>query len=576
MPLEEKMRTKAAGGELLDCSEGEGPFELAEMRAWGRERVVRAAVLRYLLIGNKWQVDAKGVRLRGLRISGDLDLEGVTLHWPLSLDNCYLDSGKPICLDHATAQRLTLTGCLLPGLSGVMLRAREVSLSDSTLSGALVMRDADITGELDCRGATLTGQDSGGDSLNARGIKVRSSLLLNRLTTAGAVRLASADITGQLNCTGATLTGQDSYGIALHAERIKVAGSVYLRNGFTAAAVRLRGAEITGQLSCSDAKLAGQDRSGTALSAESMTIGDHVFLDRGFTAAGTVQLSATRVGGSVALGPASLADDGKALDMRDAQITGNLRWKPDEQVVGKVDLQGSAVGQLEDYWSIGTPNGFWPVGGQLRLDGFTYGRFSGEHQATVEQRLEWIRSQYQGDNPAAFATQPYEQLASVYRRAGQDSHARKVAIARRADVRKYGNLNWYRRLGNWFLDWSIKYGYQSWRAGVGLITVFLIFWGLSFLAQHHHLIVPVGDIPELHFVPSATRCIRGYPCFYPFGYAVDTVIPIINVHQADMWGPDGSSSWGWVFAVATWIATGLGWALATLLVAGYTGLVRQD
>ena len=27
---------------------------------------------------------------------------------------------------------------------------------------------------------------------------------------------------------------------------------------------------------------------------------------------------------------------------------------------------------------------------------------------------------------------------------------------------------------------------------------------------------------------------------------------------------------------ASWVATGVGWALATLLVAGYTGLVGQD
>ena len=40
-------------------------------------------------------------------------------------------------------------------------------------------------------------------------------------------------------------------------------------------------------------------------------------------------------------------------------------------------------------------NGYWPVGGLLSLDGFTYGRFGGDQQATVEQRLAWIRSQYQ-------------------------------------------------------------------------------------------------------------------------------------------------------------------------------------
>jgi len=71
-------------------------------------------------------------------------------------------------------------------------------------------------------------------------------------------------------------------------------------------------------------------------------------------------------------------------------------------------------------------------------------------------------------------------------------------------------------------------------------------------------------------------CTASYPCFYPAGYAVDTLIPIISVYQAAYWGPDGHAPWGWAWVAGTWIATGLGWALATLLVAGYTGPVRQN
>ena len=218
----------------------------------------------------------------------------------------------------------------------------------------------------------------------------------------------------------------------------------------------------------------------------------------------------------------------------------------------------------------------------------------------MKQRLNWIRGQYQqragwatrakhlltkirtrhrlrtADNRADFATQPYEQLAAVYRKAGQDDDAREVAIARRADKRKYGKLNPYRWLGNWFLDWSVKYGYQTWRAGVMLAAVFVIFLVFSFVAQRAHLMVPVGDTEGLHYVPSAAKCTSNYPCFYPLGYAIDTVIPLINVHQAAYWGPDGHAPWGHAWVAGTWVTTGFGWALATLLVAGYTGLARRD
>ena len=138
-----------------------------------------------------------------------------------------------------------------------------------------------------------------------------------------------------------------------------------------------------------------------------------------------------------------------------------------------------------------------------------------------------------------FAAQPYEQLASVYRHAGQDTEARRVAIARRSDLRKYGNLSPPRRIGNWLLDKSIKYGYQTWRAVAGLISLYVIVLALSIFAQHHGLIVPVGNLTNLHPTPVPTRCVGNYPCFYPAGYAIDTVIPIINVHQAAYWGPSG-------------------------------------
>jgi hypothetical protein len=90
------------------------------------------------------------------------------------------------------------------------------------------------------------------------------------------------------------------------------------------------------------------------------------------------------------------------------------------------------------------------------------------------------------------------------------------------------------------------------------------------------VIVPVGSTAGLNPAPTATTCTSDYPCFYPFGYTVDTVIPIINVHQADNWSPDANAPAGWLWVVGAWGATAAGWALATLLVAGYTGLVRQD
>jgi hypothetical protein len=131
-PLEQQMVASAAAGELVE--RGSGPFSLAQMQAWGPERTVRAGVLRHLLIGSDWPVDARGVRLRGIRISGPLDLEAAVLHCPLHLDSCFLD-GELVCLDQASATVLTITRCHLAGLTGELLSATTLDLSGSTLTG---------------------------------------------------------------------------------------------------------------------------------------------------------------------------------------------------------------------------------------------------------------------------------------------------------------------------------------------------------------------------------------------------------------------------------------------------------
>jgi hypothetical protein len=168
-------------------------------------------------------------------------------------------------------------------------------------------------------------------------------------------------------------------------------------------------------------------------------------------------------------------------------------------------------------------------------------------------------------------------LAQVYRQAGQETEARQVAIARRSDLRRYGSLTRTHKLGNWLLDKTIRHGYQPLRA-VGLLVaiyavVLLVFWG----AQHHDsVIVPAKDTKTMTPAPTALHCSPAYPCFYPAGYAIDVVVPIVNLGQAEHWRPDGHAAWGSAYLGVEWVATGFGWAFTTLAVAGYTGLVRRD
>ena len=169
-----------------------------------------------------------------------------------------------------------------------------------------------------------------------------------------------------------------------------------------------------------------------------------IYLNDGFTAAGMIWLESATISGSAYLAPQKPPDGITGLDAAHAQIAGTLSWIPLAQVEGPVSLQGATADQLVDDWASARDNAFWPTDGRLHLDGLNYSRLGGAEPATVDQRLGWLRSQYKRNAskiPAPFAAQPYEQLASVYRHAGQDTEARRVAIARRSDLRKYGNLS---------------------------------------------------------------------------------------------------------------------------------------
>jgi hypothetical protein len=579
-PPEQALLDHALAGTRLALAGG-GAVDHQAMNEWGPERTVRAAVLRHLLVEPQWPVLPKGVRLRGARISGRVDLESATVRCPLLLEDCYLDSPDPVALAYATVPRMVLSRCRVVGglTADLLVVTKELDLGGSTFEGVVRLLGTDITGSLTCRGAKLTGTDGHGNSLVGDGLKVGGGVFLDKgFSAAGAVRLPNTAITGPLFCSGAKLTGTDVNGNTLVGDLMRVSGSVFLDKGFTAAgAVRLPETDITGSLTCRSAKLTGTDVNGNTLVGDGMRVSGSVFLDKEFSAAGAVSVPGARIGGSLSLDGAELAEP-VALQASGVRIGGQLAWAPRWPVRGLVDLERAAVHRLDDDWSL--PQAHWPLAGQLRLAGFTFDGFVGRKQASSRQRLDWIRRSHTtatATTPKGFAAQPYEQLARVYRQAGQETEARQVAIARRSDLRGYASLTRRQKLRNWLLDKTIRHGYQPLRAIGLLVAVYVAVLGMFWFAQHRDsVIVPTKDTKTITPVPTALHCVPAYPCFYPAGYAVDVVVPIINLRQAENWRPDGHAPWGWAYVAVAWVGTGLGWAFTTLAVAGYTGLVRRD
>jgi len=59
-------------------------------------------------------------------------------------------------------------------------------------------------------------------------------------------------------------------------------------------------------------------------------------------------------------------------------------------------------------------------------------------------------------------------------------------------------------------------------------------------------------------------------CFDPWWYAIDTVVPIIDLHQRATWYPKST-------AMAVWlsVSTVLGWVLSTVFALSFTRLGRS-
>jgi phage baseplate assembly protein gpV len=486
--------------------------------------------------------------------------------------------------------------------------SRDLLLAQATCAGGILLTGASVGGTLDCTGARL-GVDHDQNSLVAGRLSVGGDLKLDAVSADGAVTMAGAGIGGRLTGRGARLSA-NTYENALNLNGSRVGRAVQLGkmpNGaaFTAGGmVLLAGAEITGSLYCEGSRLVGTNHRKAGLDANGVKIGGSAFLTEGFVTKGPVSLQQASIGGSLDCGGANLGSDtgqisllaeqiniagglylhrgftaAGAIILRGATIGGELRWDPATPANGEVNLEGAHAHYLADEWATVRPLGFWPAR-KLRLTGFTYDGFGGPAQASAGQRLDWIRLQYDsrpGTSTAPpFTTQPYRQLSNVYRQAGQEDEARAVEIAMRRDMRKYGNLSSQRKALNWILDATIRYGFKTGRALAGIAMLYVIVLAASIVAQHQGSLIAALNVnnPALH--PTALRCVTGYPCFYPAGFAFDTVVPIINIHQADFWQVNGHHPFGWAWVFGSWIATALGWFLATLLVVGYSGLAKQQ
>jgi hypothetical protein len=615
---------EAAGAISLVDASIDGPLNMAGAKLTGTDNDGNALVADGLHVGGdaflRERFEAAGaIRLLGASIGGQLDMSGAKLTGTDNDGNALLaerlhvgadaflsegfePAGAIRLLGASIGGQLVMAGAKLTGsdVDGYALVAYGIHVGGDALlregfeAGAINLIGASIDGKLDMAGAKLTGTDSGGYALVAQGMHVgRDALLRERFEAAGAIRLGGANIDGQLDMSGAKLTSSDDNDDALVAERLHVGADAFLSDGFEpAGAIRLLCANIGGQLNMTGAKLTGTDDDGDALVADGMHVGGDAFLREGFEATGAIRLGGVRIDGQLVMSGAKLTgtdSGGYALAAHGIHVGSDALLSEGFEAAGTIRLLGASIGgQLSFVLAGAIPRlvlqnakcgqladneASWPPSpGSLVLRGFRFGALvvdTGWHQ-----RLDWVRRQGFVD----WSPDPYEQLASYYTSTGDEAAARRVRVARHDDelthletTRKKGSRAyrfWRRPFG-----WLVGYGYRRHRAG-WLLALTLVTAGLTFRwAEAEGAIVP----NEPH--DSAGRpepCGEAYPCFNSLVYGADVVLPIIDFGQDGAWRPMESSGPGPLWIWARWAFIALGWALASVFVAAFTGLVQRS
>ncbi|HEU5472730.1 MAG TPA: hypothetical protein VFV67_18945 [Actinophytocola sp.] len=578
-PVERMLVEHVERGELLDLA-GDAPVDEAVMRTWGQSRTVSAAVIRDIVRGRLApDPDPHGLRLRGARISGRIDLENITSTVGVALYNCLLEEGM-IARD-ATLAGLVLTGCLLehptePALDADRLTTTVLNLASVIATahnarGAITVSGAHLGG-LTCRAARL--RNDSGPAVDAGHLRVVQSMRLSRLEAIGAgelgaVRLLGAHL-GQLNCGTARL--RNGSGPALLADSLRVDLSLLLRRGFEAigagelGAVRLLDAHL-GQLECDGANL--RNGSGPALFADRLHVDRSVFLRDGFEAIGAGELGAVRLPaahlGHLDFRAARVRNDsGPAVTAGQLRIELSLLFRGGFAAIGggdnvAVDLTGVQVGGLLELDPAAIEHSSDPIA-RLAVDGMVY---TGLPRGVGPGG--WLTLVRAGTR--TYAAQPYQQLAAAHRAAGDDGQARRVLRLQRHDQ------IWRRALTGraaraWarFTGVTLGYGYQPWRALIGLLTVVI---AAVLLAVH---LGAHGGLTQVHNPPSPTP--MGCTVVDRIGVGLDLGTPLITTGAKARCEATNTPT-GQILTVTGWVLRLLAWAFATLFIVGFTSAVRK-
>ncbi|TDE30091.1 hypothetical protein [Actinomadura sp. 6K520] len=341
---EERMWTAFPRGEWVDLRTGDpAQDDVGAAAHWAGDRVIRAEVIAALLLGAVPPDPGRrpGVRLRGARIEGRLDLIGAEVGCALVCEHCHFDA--PVRLVEATARTVRLVRSSLHSLNAARLCMNGIlNLHLSTVRAGIRLDRARINGEISLRGARI-GPGDRGVAVAADGLVVDGQLEADEGFRAdGPVLLRGGRVAARLCLQGAAIVGADGHSAALSLDRTTIGGGLHATaltvHGHTA----LRNTRVEGEILLDSAAL--RNPGGVALAAGGLTVEGPFLAERGFVAEGEMRMPGAQIRMFLTLAGASLsAPDGVAL-CADRVTVGDIEAADLTVAGGRVSLVGAQVG----------------------------------------------------------------------------------------------------------------------------------------------------------------------------------------------------------------------------------------
>lgn len=522
------------------------------------------------------------ISLRGARVAGHLRCTGSHLSCPHGkvftgrgmmigasalFDGDFHAEGEFVLTDAQVGGSIDMKGATFTNKNGLAIdaqsvKAAEIRLDEGfTATGAVRLDGASVSGRLLC----IRGQfrNEAGTALAANGLECRDVRLGEGFVAKGAVHLIGAIIGRELNCSRGRFDNKD--GTAINADGLACEGKIYFDDKFEAdGEVLLRNARVRTELNCSNGTFRNEGR--IALSAGGLDCQGDVYLNEDFKACGEVELT------DVTIGRRLNCERGSFTKFSAARLTvgTTFDWRP-RQAPEQVDLSFADVGLLVD-----APQS-WPSGDPCdpptKLTGLNFKDVGDEKdwprcdKDRIKGREEWLKN-------ASYAPGVYHQLARIYDQRGREG-AREISIAGQRDRRERGGISWWARQWNRFLDCTVRYGYSLHRPLLVVLAAGILGIGLFYLALYFHVMEAVGGATGA--AANASSCTPSYPCFFPPAYALEILLPVINLRQVSFWLPSASTGFGKFLFAWVWLAIAFGWVVSVALAAGIGHLFsRRD